>query len=507
MMHVVLALVVTGSVSYAGGIVTNTNQSAAWARYFSRYATTEVDAVFFNPAGLGKLSNGLHFSINNQSIWQTQTLSNDFAGLNYGAFKLGKLVISAGFNPIGGGGGAKYENGMPSFEFLSGVNLVNELTGQGIPTSQYSVKTYLEGTSVYYGAQAGLTYKLNDMISVFAGARYVSAVNHYEGYLKDLQINPTHPQLNPTGDMMSAQTFFTNAAALYTQVASDANTAYTGLNNAISGGLIQANDPLADPAMIGFLTQLGLYQSGMTNAQAVGTFMVVESNSQASATEATATSTLVADQEVDVKQTGSGITPIVGIHLSLPMVDVALKYEMKTTLDLTNSTAKDFLMGYDSVTMAPITMYPDGEVTHADMPAVLSGGVNVHPMSKLMVSAGFEYYFDKDVNWGGREVFIESNSYSVNLSAQYNLTDKLLVSGAYGFASMGVGKDYQTDLSYSLSSSSFGFGGAYDITSFLRLNIGMTLVNYKDDVVNTGLYTQTFKKYTKLVAVGLDFNF
>ncbi|NOY37451.1 MAG: hypothetical protein GXO83_07725 [Chlorobi bacterium] len=508
-----LSVLMAGSMVYAGGIVTNTNQSAAWARYFSRYATTDVDAVFFNPAGLAKLSNGLHFSINNQSIWQTQTLSNDFPMLNYGpdyvgkvqapvfpsiygAFKLGKIVISAGFNPIGGGGGATYDKGVPSFEFLSGVNLANELNtllNDPTATTAYSVNTFLKGTSVYYGAQAGLTYKINDMISVFAGARYVSAVNHYSGYLKDLQINTTQAFLNPTGAMMPATDFFQGGADL-------ANTAYTGLDDAINAGLINSTDPLSDAVLIGALDALGLYQSGMTNGQAVLTFMGLESQFLASVN-------LVSDQEVDVKQTGSGITPIVGIHVSLPMIDVALKYEMKTALQLTNATTKDFLMGYDS-TGAPVTMYPDGGVTNADMPAMLSGGVNVHPVKKLMVSAGFEYYWDKNVNWDGREKLIESNSYNINISAQFNLTKKLLVSGAYGYANMGVGKNYQTDLSYSLSSSSIGFGGAYDITSFLRLNVGYTMVMYANDVVEIpGLYTQTYGKDTKLVAVGLDFNF
>ena len=114
--------ILSGTV-FAGGIVTNTNQGAAWARYFTRYATTEIDGVYFNPAGLSKLNDGFHFSINNQSIFQTKTISNDLSYLTYGpdyvgdikapifpsiygAFKTGKFTISVGFNPIGGGGGA-----------------------------------------------------------------------------------------------------------------------------------------------------------------------------------------------------------------------------------------------------------------------------------------------------------------------------------------------------------------------------------------------------------------
>ena len=46
----------------AGGIVTNTNQSATWVRTMVRDASTGIDAVYFNPAGLVKLNDGFHFS-------------------------------------------------------------------------------------------------------------------------------------------------------------------------------------------------------------------------------------------------------------------------------------------------------------------------------------------------------------------------------------------------------------------------------------------------------------
>ncbi|NTV78917.1 MAG: hypothetical protein HGA25_07260, partial [Clostridiales bacterium] len=42
----------------AGGLVTNTNQSAMYTRLQNRNASTDIDAVYFNPAGLTKLGNG-----------------------------------------------------------------------------------------------------------------------------------------------------------------------------------------------------------------------------------------------------------------------------------------------------------------------------------------------------------------------------------------------------------------------------------------------------------------
>ncbi|HHU99669.1 MAG TPA: aromatic hydrocarbon degradation protein, partial [Bacteroidales bacterium] len=123
---VISALVVTGSL-FAGGLVTNTNQSALYTRLQSRNASTSIDAVYYNPAGLTKLSDGFHFSLNNQTIGQTQRVTTAYDPLNgspkeyvgkvsapvypgvYAAFKTGKLALSLGFNPVGGGGGATYE--------------------------------------------------------------------------------------------------------------------------------------------------------------------------------------------------------------------------------------------------------------------------------------------------------------------------------------------------------------------------------------------------------------
>src|SRR5450759_5364646 len=129
----VAAMLLTGSI-FAGGLVTNTNQSAMFTRLQNRNASTGIDAVYYNPAGLTKLGDGFYASINNQTIGQTKTVGNDYLFLTgtprdyvgdvsapiypgvYVAYKTGKLAFSGGFNPIGGGGGAKYKTGLPSFE-------------------------------------------------------------------------------------------------------------------------------------------------------------------------------------------------------------------------------------------------------------------------------------------------------------------------------------------------------------------------------------------------------
>nr|MDA3853550.1 aromatic hydrocarbon degradation protein [Bacteroidales bacterium] len=74
--------IVAGQMAFAGGIVTNTNQSAMWVRMLSRDASTDIDAVYYNPAGVIELGEGYHVSLSNQSIFQEYTLTDDYQFLN-----------------------------------------------------------------------------------------------------------------------------------------------------------------------------------------------------------------------------------------------------------------------------------------------------------------------------------------------------------------------------------------------------------------------------------------
>ena len=186
--------------AFAGGIVTNTNQSADFIRMMNRNATTDVDAVYFNPAGLTYLNDGLSFYLGSQTIYQTRTITSDVEYLNsdtfegttfapvfpnfYVAYKTGNLAIGAGLVPIGGGGSAVYEDGLPSFEAPIAL-LKKSFVAAGL--TDYNLDIDFEGSSLYLGGQAVVSYKINDMISVAGGARYFTANNTYTGHLKDIE--------------------------------------------------------------------------------------------------------------------------------------------------------------------------------------------------------------------------------------------------------------------------------------------------------------------------------
>ena len=59
------------SLALASGLNTNTNQSAAYLRNVARYASTEADAPYYNPAGTAFMTDGFHISLNSQALSST----------------------------------------------------------------------------------------------------------------------------------------------------------------------------------------------------------------------------------------------------------------------------------------------------------------------------------------------------------------------------------------------------------------------------------------------------
>src|SRR5664280_175050 len=529
----VVSLFITGSL-LAGGLVTNNNQSAMFTRLQNRNASTDIDAVYFNPAGLTKLGPGFFASVNNQTITQTQTVISDYPYLSptpkkyvgnvsaplfpgiYLVYNTGNLSFSAGFNPIGGGGGAKYKTGLPSFE-MNIADIPPSLTAQGIPTTQYSSDIYFKGSSVYFGYQANVGYKISDKFSVAVGARLVTATNKYSGYLKNIMINPNYPAFGAgfTGGMVLASDFFTAGAGTLNFLAANAVTAASGLTAAITGG-VPAGTPLSamPPATVAGITQIlgaaGISAAGMNIGTAAATLNAVAPGFTANAAVMTEHAAASKDITVNASESGTGITPILSANFSpLDNLDIAVKYEFKTELNLKTKVTNNEGGG----------IFVDGQTVTGDMPAMLSFGVDYRPVKRLLLSASFDEYFDKDVDYDGSPTInineIDKNFVEYGLGVEYGLTEKLRISAGWAHTETGVNLNYQSDQSFSTNTDSFGGGFGYRITPMIDVNLAGQYTFYNDGKkpydprlsFDLNPYTETYKKVTWMVALGLDFYF
>lgn len=481
-----IGMLISSQLVLAGGLVTNTNQSAAWARMMSRNATLGIDAVYYNPAGLAQLKNGLHLSLSNQTIMQTRTVSNDYMFLSgtpksyeaelmapifpsiYAAYKMDKWTFSGGFNIIGGGGSADFPTGLPTFE-IPVSNLLPMLqgalapidagfAGAGFPdpmfsnVTGYNMDASFVGTSTYMGYQVGATYGINDMISVYIGGRMVMASNSYEGSLAGITID-----------------------------AAPASGAYSGTAGDYLRGI--ATTPGLDAPTQGLLN---------------GTAAVLDAETS--------------DKALEASQKGTGFAPIIGVNFHLSdMINIAARYEHHTKIELTNETVVD-----------DVDMFPDGEKVRADLPSQIALGADVKPLKNLTASLSFNYFLDKGAFYGktneageqiDNELSIDENGYSYSVGLEYKLIDILGVSAGYSGGNNGVNDNYQSDLGYGLKSSTIGAGVFVDLGEKITLNAGVAFTSY-DDYTKAGAevlsptvtvpHNTTYGKNTTIIAVGID---
>jgi len=460
MKRLLLVLMLTGiilpAMVNAGGIVTNSNQSTQFVRMLARDASTDIDAIYYNPAGLTKLENGFHISLSNQTIFQKKTIENTYPYINekkyvgdvaaplfpdfYAVYKKDKFAFAFGFQPNSGGGSAEYNTGLPSFEipYSSIPTQLSAMYGAGFCT-KYSADIYFKGTSIFWGAQVNAAYEINKMISVSAGVRMIFAKNTYKGHIKDVMIDPHHPLLNPSGGLMRADTFFTKAG----------NAAYAAMTS---------------------------------------------------------------NQEVDVEQKGTGYAPILGVNLTFgEKLNIGIKYEFKTKLELKNNTKKDLVKA----------QFVDGAKIKSDIPAILAVGIGYKVLPQLRLATGIHYYFDKDADIEsapGVKKSIDGNLYEISFGGEYDITEKILISAGYLYTKTGVGQGYQTDLAHSLTSNTVGFGGAVKVTEKMRINLGMLYTMYTSDnktsyyqissapVVQVP-YKETYNRTNIDFSIGVDYRF
>jgi len=539
MKRVLIALLFTGLMSpiaiFAGGIVTNANQSASYVRMLARDASTSLDAVYYNPAGLTKLADGFHISLSNQSIFQKKTIENKFPLLHeakyvgdvtaplfpdfYAVYKKNKLALSFGFQPNSGGGSAKYDTGLPSFEIpVSAIPAMLSANVPTIPTTNYSANINFKGTSVFWGAQLNASYAINDMISVSAGARMIFAKNTYKGYLKSIMINPNYPAFGAsyTGGMVSATQFFADGATYLTGVSGQMSGTASSLQPVINGGggsVLLSNGTAAGltPTQVatlqGTITALGGNPTGMTIAQTQAFFSGASANYATKAATMSANSAATADKDVDADQTGTGYTPILGANLTFgEKLNIGIRYEFRTKLTLTNKTKID-----------GTGLFTDGNKIRSDIPAILSVGIGYKVLPQMRMSAGLHYYFDKDAiieSAPGVKKVIDGNLYEIALGGEYDITDKILISAGYLYGKTGVGQGYQTDLSHSLSSNSVGFGGAIKVSEKMVLNLGVLYTMYSSDnkSINYASYgvpsaQETYNRTNIDFSIGVDYHF
>lgn len=485
-----LAALMQAGVALAGDLLTNTNQSVHFLRNPARDASTEIDAAYTNPAGLVKLTDGFHFSFNNQSAFQTRTITSTASVFGYnggnttrsfegtasapiipslmGAYKKDKWVLSGALAIVGGGGKATFSDGLPSFESLAGGTTAiaaGVLKQQGLPVSTpylpYTVNQYMKGTNFIIGGQLGLTYEIDKNFSAYLGFRMNMVRNRYEGYMKGFEVTALGDKTNAT---------YNAVISTYTPVV----TALTA--KAAAGALTDAEKQTLSTA---------------TAALAGAKFAAQASSANGI--------------QLDSKQSGWGVAPIIGINYHWnDRLTLAAKYEFKAKLNVENDTKVD-----------DTGLFKHGVNTPYDIPAMLSLGAAYKIMPSLTASVGYHHFFDTDARMENDKQKNAGNTNEYLLGLEYQVTDKLLLSAGGQITDYGVNDAYQKDISFACSSYSVGLGGSYAVTPKVKINLGYFWTTYSDYIkqpgggitASTATEKDIFSRTNKVFGAGVDFSF
>ena len=467
-----MALVATMMIAtsaFAGGPMTNTNQSASFLRSIARGTSLDPDAVYNNPAGVVFMENGFHIGLNDQMAAQTRTISSTYGAFAMGAenrgmatkefqgevfspvipsvhlaWKHNRWAIMAGVGVNGGGGSLEFDEGLGSFERQFSVlpGAINQLgAAMGLSASAYDMDMELTGKSMTLAFNVGAAFRVTDWLSIAAQVRVGVTNNSYVGEIEDIEINPTMAAMGLNGQMMNASQFFTAAGQ-----------ALGAINPALAG-------------------------------------------------EAAKYAALTADHILDVKQKGTSVSPVLALAFHKGKWDASIKYEFKmgTELDIESApvSAKDPVIN---------SIFADGTTVKAETPALLSAAVSRH-FGPVKVTAEWHHYFDKDAENSFSNV-IEGNTNEALLGAEWTISDKWLVSAGVQRTALNMIENNYSDMNFSCPSWSVGFGAAYSFSERVRLNLGIMPTFYEDVTargVASGLdFTDVYSRTSWAWGVGLD---
>ena len=496
------AAIASSSFSFAGGLLTNTNQNIAFNRMMSREASIGIDGVYFNPAGVAFLGQGHHLSLNWQLAYQDRSIKNDYQlftnnvnnpitprtfkgkafapvipSLQY-AYNKGRWSFQANLALAGGGGKCTFDNGLGSFEKIVSetamgacklAKVVDDVAKPyGVPAvfqskfgtdGKYTYDSYMHGRQYYYGISIGAAYKVNDNFAVYGGVRTVYALCNYYGYVRDIKVGnmPLYQVLDPT----------------------------------------------------------------RTNA---------------------------ADIELSCDQTGLGFTPMIGVDFKTGRWNFSAKYEFKTRMRLKNKSvnqtpsignldgnlrnaylqggvpeaAADAILSNQNVQGATTMLkkqfntelgeaigeYEDGKKIEGDIPALLTVGVGYKPIDELRINVGFHWFDDKHAtSYNNRQKKLDRGTFEYSAGVEYDLNKKFTVSTGWQRTSYGMTDDYMDDKSFVVSSNSVGVGGVVHLSKKMDLQVSYFHTFYDTMKTQKGNYSADFTRNNNVFGVGLDINF
>lgn len=539
------AAIASSSATFAGGLLTNTNQHVAFNRMMSREASIGIDGVYYNPAGVVFMGEGSHLAINWQAAWQTRTINNDYKlftnnvnnpttprdfkgkavapvipSFQY-AYNKGRWSFQGNFALTGGGGKCTFDNGLGSFEKIvsetamgaiglaSAVDYaankilvpgsinpdgtINTANFKPMFTSnqafgsdgKYSFNSYMHGRQYYFGLSAGAAYKVNDNFSVYAGLRGIYATCNYYGYVEDIKVGnmPLYQVLDPSKE----------------------NSANIELS--------------CDQSGIGFTPMLAVdYKTGRWNFSAKYEFKTRMRLKNKSVNKLPSIGNLDDNLKNQMNKLFTGTFMAAG----MPQEQAMIKAEQASQAVLSDqnvvATTAGLKQQFDSKINEALGEYADGKKIAGDIPSLLTVGVGYSPIDELRINVGFHWFDDYNAtSYNNRNKKLKKRgTLEFNAGVEYDVNKKITVSTGWQNTNYGLTDEYMDDKSFVVSSNSVGLGGVYHITKKLDFTVAYfhTFYNHvktSEEVTlapgKTVTYNSDYTRSNNAFAAGVNITF
>jgi long-chain fatty acid transport protein len=215
----------------------------------------------------------------------------------------------------------------------------------------------------------------------------------------------------------------------------------------------------------------------------------------------------VSDKAIDVKQSGMGITPIVGFDFNHKNWNIGVKYEHQAYMSVKNKTKEN---------TSGMAAFDDGVETKNDIPGLLGIGVSYKFLDeKMIASLGYHLFFDKWAKMpNDKQKELKRNSMEILAGLEYVINDKFLVSLGGQYTNLGLADAFQSNMSFYCNSFSVGIGGAYNITEKISLNLAYLYTNFSDYTNDNPSYKlpvlggkEVYGRTSHAIGIGLDYRF
>lgn len=442
------------SMAFAGGLLTNTNQNAAFLRQMSQDAIIDINGLYLNPAGTAFLAPGFHMNLSAQNAKQSRDITTTFPLFAYNmaapgqqshkfegnakapvipSFQLSynweKWSINAGFALAGGGGKCEFDNGLGTFEALYAAQIYSQVNtgiaealaqanaayaqapgysplqaGHDLAFGGYKMDAYMKGRQYGFGLTLGTTYKVKDNVALFLGIKGTYATNNYNGWVSDVHaatVTPTLATLTPT-------------------------------QQAVLGQVKNQLDEQVDKT---------LSHSGL---------------------------------DLNCDQTAIGAAPVIGIDWKVnEHWNLALRAEAPTVLWLKNKTEMNDYTKQVASQNATLGQFADGKHVREDIPAMINMGAQYSPVKQVRLQAGWHYYFDKQAKrFAGKQNLLDKNTMEFSAGAEWDIISRLTASVSWQKTCYRQSDAFMNDLSFTNSNNSLGLGIRVKCTNRFNIDLG-----------------------------------